>query len=38
VLGFLCGDLVAQAMLGDAHPLLGMFDPRRLLQLEVGEF
>ncbi len=38
VLGFLCGDLVAQAMLGDVHPLLGMFDPGRLLQLEVGEF
>ena len=37
VLGFLCGDLVANAMLGDEHPLLGMFDPARLLQLEVGE-
>jgi gamma-glutamylputrescine oxidase len=36
VLGFLCGDLVAGAMLGDPHPLLGMFDPARLLQLEVG--
>jgi len=37
VLGFLCGDLVANAMLGDPHPLLGMFDPGRLLQREVGE-
>jgi gamma-glutamylputrescine oxidase len=37
VLGFLCGDLVAKAMLGDMHPLLGMFDPARLLQLHVGE-
>jgi hypothetical protein len=24
-------------MLGDTHPLLGMFDPGRLLQLQVGE-
>ncbi len=38
VVGFLCGDLVAKAMLGDAHPLLGLFDPARLLQVEVGEF
>jgi len=38
VLGFLCGDLVAEAMLGEPHPLLGMFDPARLLQVEVGEF
>jgi gamma-glutamylputrescine oxidase len=30
VLGFVCGDLVAKAMLGEAHPLLGMFDPARL--------
>jgi gamma-glutamylputrescine oxidase len=30
VLGFLCGDLVAKAMLGEPHPLLGMFDPARL--------
>jgi glycine/D-amino acid oxidase-like deaminating enzyme len=37
VLGFLCGDLVAKAILGEAHPLLGMFDPARLLQLEAGE-
>jgi gamma-glutamylputrescine oxidase len=37
VLGFLCGDLVAKAMLGEPHPLLGMFDPTRLLQVEAGE-
>jgi gamma-glutamylputrescine oxidase len=37
VLGFLCGDLVAKAMLGEPHPLLGMFAPARLLQLEPGE-
>jgi glycine/D-amino acid oxidase-like deaminating enzyme len=37
VLGFMCGDLVARAMLGESQPLLGMFDPARLLQLEVGE-
>jgi gamma-glutamylputrescine oxidase len=37
VLGFLCGDLVARAILGDVHPLLGMLDPARLLQLEAGE-
>ena len=36
VLGFMCGDLVARAMLGEVHPLLGMFDPARLLQLEAG--
>ena len=37
VLGFMCGDLVANAILGDPHPLFGMFDPARLLQLELGE-
>jgi glycine/D-amino acid oxidase-like deaminating enzyme len=37
VLGFLCGDLVAKAMLGEPHPLLGMFEPSRLLQVEAGE-
>jgi glycine/D-amino acid oxidase-like deaminating enzyme len=31
VLGFLCGDLVAKALLGEQHPLLELFDPRRLL-------
>src|SRR5207247_6186650 len=36
VLGFVCGDLVAKAMLGEPHELLGMFDPARLLQVEVG--
>jgi len=30
VLGFMCGDLVANAILGEPHPLLGMFDPERL--------
>jgi glycine/D-amino acid oxidase-like deaminating enzyme len=33
VLGFMCGDLVAKAMLGDAHPLLAMFDPGRLVRV-----
>ena len=37
VLGFMCGDFVARAMLGEPDPLLGMFDPARLLQLELGE-
>ncbi len=31
VLGFMCGDLVAKAMLGEEHPLLALFDPERLL-------
>jgi glycine/D-amino acid oxidase-like deaminating enzyme len=31
VLGFMCGDLVAKAMLGDESPLLRLFDPQRLL-------
>jgi len=31
VLGFMCGDLVAQAMLGRPHPLLELFDPARLI-------
>ena len=31
VLGFMCGDLVARAMLGASHPLLTSFDPARLL-------
>jgi gamma-glutamylputrescine oxidase len=31
VLGFLCGDLVAKAMLGDESPLLALFEPQRLL-------
>jgi gamma-glutamylputrescine oxidase len=30
VLGFMCGDLAARAMLGDEHPLLELFDPARL--------
>jgi gamma-glutamylputrescine oxidase len=37
VLGFACGDLVANAMLGEAQPLLDLFDPARLLQLGVAE-
>lgn len=31
VLGFMCGDLVARAMLGDESPQLQLFDPERLL-------
>ncbi len=31
VLGFACGRLVARAILGDRDPLLGLFDPARLL-------
>ena len=31
VLGYLSGDLVAKAMLGNAHPLLELFTPARLL-------
>jgi glycine/D-amino acid oxidase-like deaminating enzyme len=31
VLGFMCGDLVARAMLGDERPQLSLFDPERLL-------
>ena len=31
VLGFMCGDLVASAMLGRSHPLLASFEPARLL-------
>ena len=31
VLGLACGDLVAQAILGERHPLLDLFDPARLL-------
>jgi gamma-glutamylputrescine oxidase len=34
VLGFLCGKLVAGAILGQADPLLDLFDPARLLQVE----
>jgi gamma-glutamylputrescine oxidase len=32
VLGFLCGDLVAQALLGEEHRLLAAFDPARLVR------
>jgi glycine/D-amino acid oxidase-like deaminating enzyme len=31
VLGFLCGELVARAILGDRDPLLDLFEPARLL-------
>jgi len=31
VLGFMCGDLVARAILGDRDPLLDIFEPARLL-------
>jgi gamma-glutamylputrescine oxidase len=31
VLGFACGRLVARALLGEADPKLGLFDPARLL-------
>jgi glycine/D-amino acid oxidase-like deaminating enzyme len=31
VLGFACGRLVARAILGDRDPLLGLFEPERLL-------
>jgi glycine/D-amino acid oxidase-like deaminating enzyme len=34
VLGFFCGQLVARAILGDRDPLLDLFDPGRLLQVE----
>ena len=30
VLGFLSGELVARAILGEPHPLLELFDPARL--------
>jgi glycine/D-amino acid oxidase-like deaminating enzyme len=31
VLGFLCGELVARAIVGDRDPLLDLFEPARLL-------
>jgi gamma-glutamylputrescine oxidase len=34
VLGFMCGRLVADAILGRDDPLLALFDPARLVQLE----
>jgi len=34
VLGFMCGRLVANAILGRTDPLLELFDPARLLQVE----
>ena len=37
VLGFLCGDLVAEAVLGEEHPLLELFAPARLLQVDAQQ-
>ena len=34
VLGFMCGRLVANAIVGGADPLLELFDPARLLRVE----
>ena len=31
VLGLMCGELVAGAILGRPHPILELFDPARLL-------
>jgi glycine/D-amino acid oxidase-like deaminating enzyme len=36
VLGFASGALVARAVLGGRDPLLDLFDPGRVLQLEAG--
>jgi glycine/D-amino acid oxidase-like deaminating enzyme len=36
VLGFICGELVAAAILGAEDPLLELFSPARLLQLEAS--
>ena len=36
VLGLMCGDLVARALLGDRHPVLDLFEPARLLHPEPG--
>jgi gamma-glutamylputrescine oxidase len=33
VLGFACGRVVAQAILGDTDPLLGLFEPGRLVHV-----
>jgi glycine/D-amino acid oxidase-like deaminating enzyme len=32
VLGLMCGELVAGAILGRPHPILGLFDPGRLIE------
>ena len=34
VMGFMCGRLVAAAILGRSNPMLELFDPARLLQVE----
>ena len=36
VLGLMCGELVASAMLGGDDPLLELFSPARLLPLEAS--
>ena len=36
VLGFTCGELVAGAILGSPHSLLGLLDPARVLELDAG--
>jgi gamma-glutamylputrescine oxidase len=36
VLGLACGDLVARAILGERHPLLGLFDPARAQTTPTG--
>jgi glycine/D-amino acid oxidase-like deaminating enzyme len=36
VLGFMCGRLVAAAIQGRSDPMLELFDPARLLQVESG--
>lgn len=37
VLGLACGELVAQALVGEPHPLLELFEPARLLHANVGD-
>ena len=36
VLGLMCGELVAQALLGERHALLDALEPERLLHPEPG--
>jgi gamma-glutamylputrescine oxidase len=33
VLGLMCGELVASAILGQSHPILELFDPARLIRV-----
>jgi gamma-glutamylputrescine oxidase len=37
VLGLMCGELVARAVLGDRDPLLDLLEPARLLHAEPGQ-